>query len=31
MIVDDRLTLAAETPEEALVEALRGLDLSGTA
>ncbi len=30
VIVDDRLTLAAETPEEALVEALRGLDLSGT-
>jgi hypothetical protein len=29
-IVDDKLTLAAESPEEAVVEALRGLDLDGT-
>jgi dihydroxyacetone kinase-like predicted kinase len=29
-IVDDKLMLAAESPEEAVVEALRGLELDGT-
>lgn len=29
-IVDDKLTLAAESPEEAIVAALRGLELEGT-